>query len=159
MDHFLTFSLGADTFAMDIRDVREIIQVGPLTPVPLMPRFVRGAINLRGAVMPVIDLNARLQRGRSDLGKKSCIVVFDATAVNSEHIELGLLVDAVSAVVGIPDEQIEETPHFGTAVPREFIRGLGKVGERFIAILEPARAFDIDEMAALCAEPQLEAAA
>lgn len=150
---FLTFALGAEVFAMDIRTVREIIQVGPMTTVPLMPEFVRGVINLRGAVVPVIDLHARFGRPPARLGKKSCIVIFDSLRqgeAGSERVELGLLVDAVSEVIEIAAAQIEPPPSFGSAVRRDFIRGMGKVGSRFVILLEPDRAFDVAEMAQLC---------
>jgi purine-binding chemotaxis protein CheW len=150
---FLTFTLGEEVFAMDIRTVREIIQYGPMTTVPLMPQFVRGVINLRGAVVPVIDLQARFGRPRADVGKKTCIVIFD-TVRDTERVELGLLVDAVSEVIEIAAGAIEPPPNFGTAVRRDFIRGMGKVGDRFLIILEPDRAFDVDDMAALCESAQ-----
>lgn len=151
---FLGFSLGAEAFGLDIRGVREILQVGALTTVPLMPAFVRGVINLRGAVVPVIDLHARFGRGSAVLGKKSCIVVFDAPATAGERSEIGLLVDAVSAVVDIPRAAIEPAPGFGTVVRRDFIHGVARVGGRFMTLLEPARAFDIEEMARLCEQTQ-----
>lgn len=154
---FLTFTLGEEVFAMDIRTVREIIQVGPMTTVPLMPTFVRGVINLRGAVVPVIDLHARFGRAAARLGKKTCIVIFDAIR-NGERVELGLLVDAVSEVIDIPADAIEAPPNFGTAVRRDFIRGMGKVATRFVIILDPDKAFDIDEMAGLCESALAEAA-
>ena len=150
---FLTFALGEEVFAMDIRTVREIIQVGPMTAVPLMPAFVRGVINLRGAVVPVIDLHARFGRAPARLGKKSCIVIFDSVRsgdAGSERVELGLLVDAVSEVIEIAAAQIEPPPNFGSSVRRDFIRGMGKVGSRFVILLEPDRAFDVAEMAQLC---------
>ncbi len=150
---FLTFSLGDEVFALDIRGVREIIQPGPTTAVPLMPAFVRGVINLRGAVVPVIDLNARFGRGPSQIGKKTCVVIFD-TLRDGERTELGLLVDAVSEVVEIPAGAIQPAPNFGGAVRRDFIRGIGKLAERFIILLEPDKAFDMDEMAQLCATSQ-----
>jgi len=89
---FLTFWLGDEVLGMDIRTVREIIQCGPMATVPLMPQFLRGVINLRGAVVPVIDLNARFGRPAAKVGKKSCIVIFDALR-GGERTELGLLVD------------------------------------------------------------------
>jgi len=150
---FLTFTLGDEVFAMDIRTVREIIQVGPMTTVPLMPGFVRGVINLRGAVVPVIDLQSRFGRPRATVGKKTCIVIFDATR-DGERVELGLLVDAVSEVIDITPEQIEPPPNFGSAVRRDFIQGMGKVGTRFVIILEPDKAFDVSEMAQLCEAAQ-----
>ena len=155
---FLTFTLGEEVFAMDIRTVREIIQYGPMTTVPLMPGFVRGVINLRGAVVPVIDLQARFGRPAASVGKKTCIVIFDALR-DGERVELGLMVDAVSEVIEIAPGQIEPPPNFGTAVRRDFIRGMGKVASRFVIILEPDRAFDVSEMAELCESAQLSLAA
>jgi purine-binding chemotaxis protein CheW len=155
---FLTFGLGDEVFAMDIRSVREIIQFGALTSVPLMPDFVRGVINLRGAVVPVIDLHARFGRPPARLGKKTCIIIFDAHR-DEERTELGLLVDAVSEVIEIAAANIEPPPNFGTGVRRDFIKGMGKVARHFVVILEPERAFDIGEMAALCERSQLPLAA
>ena len=146
---YLTFTLGEEVFAMDIRTVREIIQYGPMTTVPLMPAFVRGVINLRGAVVPVIDLQARFGRAAAHVGKKTCIVIFDAVR-EGERVELGLLVDAVSEVIEIAADQIEPPPNFGSAVRRDFIKGMGKVASRFVIILEPDKAFDVEEMAELC---------
>ena len=145
---YLSFTLGDEVFAMDIRTVREIIQHATLTVVPLMPPFVRGVINLRGSVVPVIDLQSRFGRGRAVVGKKTCTIVFDASS-EGEKLELGLLVDAVSEVITIPADQIEPPPQFGTTIRREFIQGLGKVHGDFIVILEPSRALDVDEMAAM----------
>jgi purine-binding chemotaxis protein CheW len=145
---YLTFSLGDEVFAMDIRTVREIIQHASLTVVPLMPDFVRGVINLRGAVVPVIDLQSRFGRPTAVVGKKSCIVILDASR-DGEKTELGLLVDAVSEVIDIAPHDIEPPPQFGTTIAREFIRGMGKVDGAFIVILEPERALNIEDMASL----------
>lgn len=150
---FLTFWLGDEVLGMDIRTVREIIQCGPMATVPLMPNFLRGVINLRGAVVPVIDLNARFGRPAAKVGKKSCIVIFDAIR-SGERTELGLLVDAVSEVIKISADQIEPPPDFGMSVRRDFIRGIGKVGKRFVILLEPDRALDTQEMADLCEAAQ-----
>jgi purine-binding chemotaxis protein CheW len=155
---YLTFTLGDEVFAMDIRTVREIIQHGPMTTVPLMPAFVRGVINLRGAVVPVIDLQARFGRPAARVGKKTCIVIFDALR-DGERVELGLMVDAVSEVIEIAAAAIEPPPNFGAAVRRDFIRGMGKVASRFVIILDPDRAFDVEEMATLCESAQLAEAA
>ena len=145
---YLTFSLGEEVFAMDIRCVREIIQHGNMTMVPLMPEFVRGVINLRGSVVPVIDLQSRFGRGRAQIGKKTCIIIFDAT-IADEKVELGLLVESVSEVIDIPQAHVEQAPQFGNTIRREFVHGIGKVGGAFIVILAPERALDINEMAAL----------
>jgi purine-binding chemotaxis protein CheW len=145
---YLTFLLGDEVFAMDIRAVREIIQYSAMTVVPLMPEFLRGVINLRGAVVPVVDLQSRFGRGVATVGKKTCIIIFDASTPG-EKLELGLLVDSVSEVIDIPDADIEPAPQFGASILRDFIRGMGKVGGEFIVILEPERALDVDEMATL----------
>ncbi len=145
----LTFALGDETFALDIGNVREIVQVGPMTTVPLMPAFVRGVMNLRGAIVPVIDLHARFGRPRGALGKKSCIVIYDASH-GGERAELGLLVDAVSEVVELAPDAQEPAPAFGATLRRDFIRAMGKLRGRFVVVVEPEKAFDLAEMAALC---------
>jgi purine-binding chemotaxis protein CheW len=145
---YLTFNLGDEVFAMDIRTVREIIQHAAMTIVPLMPPFVRGVINLRGAVVPVIDLQSRFGRARAQIGKKTCIVIFDASRDN-EKMELGLMVDAVSEVIEIAPSQIEPAPQFGSSIQRDYIHGLGKVDGKFIVILDPDHALNIDDMALL----------
>jgi purine-binding chemotaxis protein CheW len=129
-----------------------------MTTVPLMPNFVRGVINLRGAVVPVIDLHARFGRKPAGVGKKTCIIIFDSVR-DGERVELGLMVDAVSEVIDIVADHIEAPPHFGAAVRRDFIRGMGKVGEGFVVILDADRAFDVGEMAGLCEARQLALAA
>jgi len=149
----LTFMLGDEMFALDIRTVREIIQYYPMTSVPMMPAFVRGVINLRGAVVPVIDLQLRFGRAAAAIGKKACIVIFDGVR-DGERIEFGLLVDAVSEVIDFSSQAIEPAPSFGTSVRRDFIHGIGKVGKRFVIIIEPAKALDLDEMADMCESTQ-----
>ena len=139
---YLTFSVGEEVFAMDIITVREIIQFASMTTVPLMPDFVRGVINLRGAVVPVIDLKSRFGRGAAQVGKKSCVVIFDAVR-EGEKVELGLMVDSVSEVVEIAASSIEPPPQFGTSIERTFIRGMGKVDGVFIVILDTDRALDV----------------
>jgi purine-binding chemotaxis protein CheW len=150
---YLTFSLDEEVFAMDIRGVREIIQQGNMTMVPLMPAFVRGVINLRGSVVPVIDLQSRFGRARAQVGKKTCIIIF-ATLVADEKVELGLLVDSVSEVIDIATAQVEPPPQFGTSIRRDFVHGIARVGQNFIVILAPERALDINEMAALVAQTE-----
>lgn len=145
---YLTYTLGDEVFAMDIRAVREIIQYATMTAVPMMPDFVRGVINLRGQVVPVIDLQSRLGRSVANVGKKTCIIIFDA-ANDGEKVALGLMVDAVSEVIDILDSDIEPPPQFGASIRRDFIRGMGKVGTSFIVILEPEKALSIEDMALL----------
>lgn len=150
---YLTFMLAEGVFAMDIATVREIIQHCQMTTVPLMPSFVRGVMNLRGAVVPVIDLQARLGKPNATVGKKTCVVIFDVLR-EGERVELGLMVDAVSEVIEIPSSDIEPPPQFGSAIKRDFIRGMGKVDGRFVIILDPERALNIDDMTAMVERSQ-----
>ena len=121
------------------------------SPAP-QPRKVSS--KRRGArVVPVIDLQVRFGRPTARVGKKTCIVIFDSQR-GDERVELGLLVDAVSEVIDIAPADIEPPPNFGAAVRRDFIRGMGKVKNRFVIILEPDRAFDVHEMAELCEAAQ-----
>ena len=110
-------------------------------------------MNLRGAVVPVIDLQARLGKPPATVGKKTCVIIFDAQREH-ERVELGLMVDAVSEVIEIPASQIEPPPQFGSAVKRDFIKGMGKVDGKFVIILDPEKALDVDEMADLVERAQ-----
>jgi purine-binding chemotaxis protein CheW len=103
--------------------------------------------------VPVIDLQSRFGRARSQVGKKTCVIIFDASR-EGDKAELGLMVDAVSEVIDIAQSQIEPSPQFGTTIAREFIHGLGKVGGEFVVLLAPERALDIDQMAQLVEQAQ-----
>ena len=150
---YLSFSLGEGVFAIDIRMVREIIQYGAMTAVPLMPSFIRGVINLRGAVVPVADLQVRFGRAPAVVGNKTCVIIFDMER-EGEKVELGLMVDAVSEVIEIAPSEIEPPPQFGASIRRDFIRGMGKVDGEFIVILEPERALNIEDMAQIADQMQ-----
>ena len=149
----LTFCLGEDLFALDIATVHEIIQPVPLTPVPLMPEFLCGMMNLRGAVVPVVDLRTRFGHPRGAASKKACIVVFDAVQ-RGEPTRIGLMVDAVSEVVELDAAALQPPPDFGSAVQRDYLHGMVRRGQRFVMVLDPERTVDIDEMSRQCAEHQ-----
>ena len=142
----LTFYLLDEVFGIDIRSVREIIQTSHVTHVPLAPDFIHGVINLRGSVVPVIDLKVRFGWPQVDPGPRTCILICEASS-DGESLILGLMVDAVSEVVEIQAHDIEEPPPFGTLVKREYLSGLGRLGKKFIPILAPQRALDVEEMA------------
>lgn len=145
---YLTFFLGQEIFAVGILAIKEIIQFGQITNVPLMPSYIRGVINLRGSVVPVIDLSARLGRGVSGVGKRSCIVVVEV-AFDDEAMDIGVMVDSVSAVIDIPQEHIEAAPAFGASVRADFIEGIGKVNDHFIVILHVGHTFSMAELAGM----------
>jgi purine-binding chemotaxis protein CheW len=151
---YLTFTLGVETFAIDIRTVREIITHCSMTHVPLMPKFIRGIINLRGAVVPVVDLQSRFGWERAVEGKKTCIVIIDSSG-ESGPLQLGLMVDAVSEVIDIAAADIEPPPQFGTPVHHDLIDGMAKVDDAFIVVLKPERAFDMQVLTGLVEQPEM----
>jgi len=147
-EQYLAFSLGGETFAMDIRSIREVIQFGNLTEVPLMPPFIRGVINLRGAVVPVIDLCVRFGRAATPVAHRTCIVILEL-AQGEASAELGVIVDNVSEVLSIGASEIEPAPAFGSDLRAEFIAGVARVRERFVILLEVNRVLAVEELAAL----------
>jgi len=149
---YLTFMLGGETFAIGILAIKEIIEFDKLTTVPMMPRFVRGVINLRGAVVPVIDLSARFGRAATTAGKRTCIVIVEVQSGEGSQ-DVGVLVDAVNEVLEIPAGEIEPAPAFGARVRSEFIAGMGKVGGKFVIILNVAHVLSAEEMGALADDP------
>lgn len=145
---YLTFLLGKETFAIGILGVKEIIEYGTLTAVPMMPPCVRGVINLRGRVVPVVDLAARFGRPLTEPGRRTCIVIVEVAA-EGDHRDIGIVVDAVNQVIEILPAEIEPAPTFGANLRGEFIQGMGKVDGHFVIILEISRVLSIDEMAQL----------
>lgn len=143
---FLIFTLAGENFAIDILNIKEIIGYGGLTEVPMMPAAVRGVINLRGAVVPVIDLGARFGRGRTAAGRRTCTVIVELEQ-DGEYHDVGVVVDAVNEVIEIAHADIEAPPPFGAKIRTDFIRGMGKVAGRFVIILEIAHVLRLDELA------------
>ena len=147
-EQYLTFQLGGELFALDILHVKEILEYGQITPVPMTPVFIRGVINLRGAVVPVIDLAARFGRSLAEVTRRSCIVIVEVEHEGERH-DIGVTVDAVNEVVELPPEEIEPAPAFGAKVRTEFIAGMGKLGGRFVILLNLAKVLSLDEIALL----------
>lgn len=145
---YLTFLLGGEMFAIGILGIKEIIEYGSLTAVPMMPKFIRGVINLRGAVVPVVDLSARFGRKASEVTRRSCIVILEVEA-DSQRQDVGVVVDSVSEVLAIATSEIEPPPAFGAKIRTDFIGGMGKVGGKFVIILNAERVLSVDEMAML----------
>ena len=145
---YLTFVLGAETFAIGIMAIKEIIEYASLTEVPMMPAYVRGVINLRGAVVPVLDLPVRFGKAASAVTKRTCIVIIEVMLGSERHV-LGLVVDAVNAVLDVPSSDIEPPPAFGASIRSEFIRGMVKVNSKFVILLDVEHALAADELQAL----------
>ena len=148
---YLTFLLGGEMFALAILNVKEIIEYGNLTEIPMMPNFIRGVINLRGSVVPVIDMSARFGGSSSEIGRRTCIVIVEMKGAESGDAgqDIGIIVDAVSEVLEIPRGEIEPPPSFGAKIRADFIAGMGKVSGKFVIILNVQRVLSVEEMAQL----------
>ena len=145
---YLTFSLGGEMFAVGILNVKEIIEYGNLTEIPMMPAFIRGVINLRGSVVPVIDLSARFGGKSTELSRRTCIVIVEVADEEPRH-DIGIMVDAVSEVLDIPGSEIEPPPTFGARIRADFIFGMGKVNGKFVIILNINKVLSVEEIAQL----------
>lgn len=132
---YLTFMLATETYGLEILSVREIIGLMAITPVPRAPSFVRGVINLRGKIIPVVDLRVSFGLDPTPETDETCVIVVDRI-VDGVNAQVGLLVDRVSEVLPIEEEAIEPTPTFGTAVNADFILGIAKAAEGVIILLE-----------------------
>ncbi len=150
---YLTFELDKETFALDVAKVREILDSPNITKVPQTPEYMRGVINLRGSVVPVIDL--RLKFGMAETGQtvNTCIIVVEIV-LEGEVVILGALADSVQEVIDLEPDQIEPAPRIGTKLNTEFIKGMGKHNERFIMILEIDKVFSLEELSAVAGEDE-----
>lgn len=154
---YLTFTLGKEVFAIGILSIKEILEYGQVTAVPMMPDFIRGVINLRGAVVPAVDLSVRFGGKPAEITKRTCIVIIEV-ASEDQRLEIGVVVDAVSAVLEIPDSEIEPAPAFGAKIRTDFIRGMGKVDGRFVIILEVDKVLSVDDLMTVSRAADLAAA-
>jgi purine-binding chemotaxis protein CheW len=145
---YLTFLQRGEMFAIGILGIKEIIEYANLTTVPLMPKFISGVINIRGAVVPVIDLSARFGRETAVTTRRSCIVIIE-TVNDNEKMDIGIIVDSVSEVLEILPADIEPAPRFGTNIRADFISGMGKVNDKFVIILDISRVLSVNEMSSL----------
>ncbi len=142
---YLTFKLQEEIFAVDVANIREILDFTSVTKVPKTPEFMRGVINLRGSVVPVVDMNLKFGMPRTEKTVNTCIIVMEMN-MDGETIVLGSLADAVQEVLELEPDQIEPAPKIGTKLNTEFIRGMGKHNEQFIMILEINKIFNFDEI-------------
>jgi purine-binding chemotaxis protein CheW len=137
---YLTFQLAGEEYALDIMQVREIIEYGTLTFVPQTPPSIRGVINLRGNVVPVIDLALRFNATPSPITGRTCIIIGEATLAG-ELAVMGVIADAVSKVVELTDDEILPAPAFGTGVRVDYLRGMGRAGGKFMLLLDIEKVF------------------
>ena len=147
-DQYLTFTLAEETFAIEIVKVREVIDYVHLTRVPRMPVFLRGVINLRGSVVPVIDLRLILSMPSVEKTVDTCIIIAEVN-MDGEPLHLGMLADSVQEVIDIDPSQIDPPPRLGSMLNTDFIRGMGKRGEGFFIILNIDQVLSSDDMAGI----------
>lgn len=145
---YLTFMLSGDAYAIGILSIKEIIEYTHMTEVPLMPPCVRGVINLRGAVVPVMDLQVRFGQAASPITKRTCIVIVEVASPEGDQV-MGVVVDAVNEVLDIDASDIEPPPAFGTSIRSDFISGMGKVRGKFVILLDVDCVLDLDDLQAL----------
>ena len=145
---YLTFSVAGEAYAIGILNIKEIIKFTQVTPVPLLPAFIRGVINLRGEVVPVIDLAARFGRSPVEQNRSVCVVILDLNS-ESERLSVGILVESVSEVVEIPPQNIGPAPTFGAKIRTDFIEGMGKLDTGFVILLDIVKVLSMEEIAAL----------
>ena len=142
---YLTFNLGEESFALDVAHVREILEFTTVTKIPQTPEFMRGVINLRGSVVPVMDMRVKFNLSMVEKTVDTCIIVVEVS-LGEETTILGALVDSVQEVFELEPDQIEPAPKIGTGFKTEFIKGMGKRDDRFIIILDIDRVFSEDEL-------------
>jgi len=143
---YLTFVLATEEYAVDILRVQEIKGWSKVTPIPNTPDYIRGVINLRGTIVPIIDLRLRFSLDRLDYGQMTVVVVVKVVSGSRERI-MGIVVDAVSDVYDVAENEIKPPPDFGSVISMEFIRGLATVNEKMVIILDIDRLLNSGELA------------
>ncbi len=144
----LTFTLEGETFALDVSGVREVLESIPVTRIPRTPPYMLGVVNVRGSVVPVIDLRLKLGMRVSEQSEGACIVVLELPLPQG-LVVLGALVDSVQEVIELDASQVEPPPRLGTAIRADFILGVGKLDGRFVMILDIRKVLDEDELGAI----------
>jgi purine-binding chemotaxis protein CheW len=142
---YLTFQLGNEVFALDVSNVREILEFTTVTKVPQTPEFMRGVINLRGSVVPVLDMRLKFGMTITERTVNTCIIVVEVS-FEEETTIIGALVDSVQEVFELEPDQIEPAPRIGTQLRTEFIKGMGKRDDQFIIILDVDKVFSSEEL-------------
>jgi purine-binding chemotaxis protein CheW len=143
---YLTFKLSDEVYALDIAKVREVLDFTAITKVPRTPGFMRGVINLRGTVVPVVDLRLKFAMTRTEKTVNTCIIITEVN-VDNETAVLGILSDSVQEVMDLDPSQIEPAPKIGARLNTEFIKGMGKHDDAFLILLDIDRVFSSDDLA------------
>ena len=152
---YLTFYLDEELFGLNIHLVREVLEYTSITKVPMTADFMRGIINVRGHVVPVVDLRRKFGLAEAELTVNTCIIIVELE-IDGESATMGALVDGVQEVLDIPQEQIEASPRLGNKINTRFIQGIAKLGERFIIMLDIQAIFSMEELSMLAEMQQQE---
>lgn len=145
---YLTLKLGNEIFATDVAKVREVLDLTSITAIPRTPDFMSGVINLRGSVVPVVDLRLCFGMSKTESTRNTCIIVVEVQ-LEGESTVIGALADSVEEVIDLEPEQIEPAPRIGTQIRTDFIKGMGKHDTQFIMILDIDRVFSAEELATI----------
>ncbi len=145
VQQYLTFMIGAEEYAVSLLKVKEIIEYDTITEVPKTPEWVRGVINLRGSVVPVIDLAVKFRQSPSVAGKLTCIVITEVEC-EGEATVMGVMADSVRQVIDLKPQEIEEPPSFGTRVKVDYLLGMARAGKKFCLILDTEKVLSTDEL-------------
>ena len=145
---YLSFNLGDEVFALDISKVREVLEFTTVTKVPQTPDFMRGVINLRGGVVPVIDMKLKFGMGETERAINTCVIIAEVEMDDGELTVLGALADSVQEVFDMHAEDIEPAPKLGTQLNTEFLKGMGKKDGEFVLLLDIDRVFSLAELEA-----------
>jgi purine-binding chemotaxis protein CheW len=145
---YLTFKLGNEIFATDVAKVREVLDLTTITKIPRTPEFMAGVINLRGSVVPVVDLRLCFEMSKTESTRNTCIVVVEVL-LDNESTVIGALTDSVEEVIDLEPDQIQPAPRIGTQIRTDFIKGMGKRDTQFIMILDIDRVFSAEELSAV----------
>ncbi|MFN8208539.1 MAG: chemotaxis protein CheW [Bacteroidales bacterium] len=148
LNSYLTFKLGEELFAANVGKVLNILEMTKVTKVPKAPPYMKGVINLRGSVLPLIDTKIKFDMGETEFSTNTCILVLDIN-MNGDSVHVGALVDSVQEVIELDDNQLQPPPSIGSRYKSEFIEGMAKVGENFIMILNMDLIFSTDELSIL----------
>lgn len=144
-NQFLTFKVDGECYGIGILEVKEILEHGRITPVPMMPEFIRGVINVRGRVVPVVDLSVRFGGRPAAVTKRTCIIIVEMEGESGTTV-MGLMVGAVETVLEIPQAEVEPPPALGTRIRTDFIRGMGRDHDGFIILLALDKVLSVEEL-------------
>lgn len=151
---YLTFMLGNETYGIAVKDVREVVEFDRVFKIPRVPDSIRGVINLRGEVVPVVDLYSRFYSSKCEISILTSVVIVEVR-YNGRDVLVGIMIDEVKAVVNIYNSNIESTPEFGAKIRGDFVKEIGKVDSEFVILLDTNKVIDIHELSNLCSSMEV----